>query len=463
MCPSVSRSSLAVPEASIREACGETPLPELGLIEQVWETDPIPRGEIAERAGEAFGSLPLEDVPDRGEIALGVGSRGIANLETIVAGVVAAARERGYEPFVFPAMGSHGGATAEGQREMLAELGVDESTVGCEIRSSMEVVEVGRTAERDVPVVADANAVAADAIVPINRIKPHTDFDGTVESGLSKMLVIGMGKQRGAKIAHDWAVDWSLRNMIPEITEQLLAELPVVGGVAILEDQRDETTLLEGVPPEGFLDREAELLERAYDIMPKLPFEDVDVLILDEQGKDISGQGMDTNVIGRRPFAIQEPEPDSPDVKRIYTRGLTETTHGNAMGMGSADFVHADLLAEIEMPTTLINALTASTTRGVRLPPAVETDRAGLIAALSTIGVPETDSVRVLRASDTMHLQRLYASTALIEDARERDDLRVVEEPAPIEFEMGDFAAPSPSEITDTARSTRRGHDCGNG
>ena len=441
-----SRLSLAVPEADILESCGETPLPEMGLVEQVWETDPIPEGEIADSAARAFGSLPLEDVPSGGEIALGVGSRGIGNLAVIVSGAVDEAIDRGYEPFVFPAMGSHGGATGEGQREMLAELGVTEDAIGCEIRSSMDVVEVGRTADRDVPVVADANAVAADAIVPINRIKPHTDFDGTVESGLSKMLVIGMGKQRGAKIAHDWAVDWSLRDMVPEITERLLAELPVVGGVAILEDQHDDTTLIEGIPPEGFLDREAELLETAYEIMPTLPFRELDVLVLDRQGKDISGQGMDTNVIGRRPFAIQEPEPELPDIKRIYTRSLTEATHGNAMGMGSADFVHEDLLEGIEMPTTLINALTASTTRGVRLPPAVETDRAGLVAALSTIGVVDPATVRVVRAADTMHLHRLSASAALVEEARDRDDLRVLEEPSPIRFESGEFAAPPPNE-----------------
>jgi hypothetical protein len=439
-----SRDSLVVPEASIREACGETAFPELGVVEQVRETDPIPVERIEEESGRAFGSLPLGDLPEGSEVALGVGSRGIANLGPIVAGVVAEARRRGYDPFVFPAMGSHGGATAEGQREMLADLGVDESTVGCEIRSSMAVVEVGRTVDRDVPVVADANAVAADAIVPINRIKPHTDFDGPVESGLSKMLVIGMGKQRGAKIAHDWAVDWSLRKMLPEITARLLEELPVVGGVAILEDQRDETTLLEGVPPAGFLDREAELLERAYEIMPTLPFDELDVLVLDAQGKDISGQGMDTNVIGRRPFAIQEPEPESPEIKRIYTRSLTETTHGNAMGVGSADFVHGDLLEAIDMPTTLINALTAVTTRGVRIPPAVETDRAGLLAALSTIGIVGPEEVRLVRAADTMHLGRLYASTALVEEAREREDLRVLEEPSPVEFQSGDFAAPSP-------------------
>jgi hypothetical protein len=439
-----SRQSLTVTESAILDACGETPLPEMGMIEQVWATDAIPCEDIPERAAAALQALPFADIPDGGEVALGVGSRGIANLDHIVAGVVDGVEELGYEPFIFPAMGSHGGATAEGQREMLAELAVTQESVGCEIKSSMDFVEVGRTPERDVPVVADEYAVAADAIVPINRIKPHTDFDGAVESGLSKMLVIGMGKQRGAKIAHDWAVNWSLRDMIPEITGQLLAELPVVGGVAVLEDQHDDTTLLEGIPPEGFLDREAELLETAYEIMPKLPFEDLDVLVLDRQGKDVSGQGMDTNVIGRRPFAIQEPEPNTPKIKRIYTRGLTETTHGNAMGMGSADFVHSDLLELIDMPASLINALTASTTRGVRLPPVVETDRAGLVAALSTIGVVDPETVRVLRATDTMRLHRLYASAALIEEARKRDDLRIIEEASPIRFDTGAFVASSP-------------------
>jgi hypothetical protein len=358
-------------------------------------------------------------------------------------------REQRYEPFVFPAMGSHGGATAEGQREMLAELGVTEESIDCEIRSSMEVIEVARTPERDVPVYTDAHAAAADAIVPINRIKAHTDFDGAVESGLSKMVVIGMGKQRGAKTAHDWAVDWSLRNMLPEITEQLLETLPVVGGVAVVEDQRDETTLIEAIPPAGFLDRERELLETAYEIMPTIPFEAVDVVVFDRQGKDVSGQGMDPTVIGRRPFAIQEPEPDTPDVKRIYTRSLTAATHGNAMGMGSADFVHADLLADVDMTDSFINAITASTTRGVRLPPAVETDRAGLVAALSTIGIVDPETVRVIRATDTMHLERLYASPALVEAAREREDLRVLEEPSPIEFEDGQFGAPTPHELAE--------------
>ncbi|MFA9516530.1 DUF362 domain-containing protein [Halopenitus sp. H-Gu1] len=439
-------SDLTVAEDTVLDACGATELPEFGLIEQIWETDPIPEARIANRAGEAVQDLRFADVPVGGEVAVGVGSRGIANLAAIVGGVIEELRAMDYEPFVFPAMGSHGGATAEGQREMLAELGVTEETVGCEIRSSMAVEEVGRTADRDVPVYADANAVAADAILPVNRVKPHTDFDGDVESGLSKMLVIGMGKQTGAKTAHEWAVDWSFRNMIPEITERLLEELPVVGGVAILEDQRDDTDHIEGIPPEGFLDREAELLETAYGIMPTIPFEELDVLVVDRQGKDVSGQGLDTNVIGRRPFAINEPAPEVPDIKRIYTRGLTETTHGNAMGMGSADFVHRDVAAELTSGTTLINAITASTVRGVRLPPVVETDRAGLVASLSTLGVVGPEDARVLRATDTMRLDRLYASNALVEVARDREDLRVIAEPEPIAFDDGDLAAKTPHE-----------------
>ncbi|GCF15221.1 hypothetical protein Harman_31560 [Haloarcula mannanilytica] len=439
----IAASALSVPEETIIEACGDPQLPDLGVIEQVWETDPIAPEDIELHAARAVESLSFANVPDGGEIALGVGSRGIANLPTIVASVVDAVSDAGYKPFVFPAMGSHGGATGEGQRTMLNELGVTESAIGCEIRSTMDVVEVGRTPDRDVPVVADDNAVAADAIIPINRIKPHTDFDGPVESGLSKMLVIGMGKQRGAQIAHKWAVDWSFRRMIPEITGQLLEELPIVGGVAIVEDQHDETTLIEGVPPSGFLDREKELLETAYDLMPKLPFEELDLVVFDQQGKEISGQGLDTNVIGRRPFSINEPAPETPEIKRIYTRALTEKTHGNAMGVGSADVIHEDIVAELDAQTSLINALTASTIRGVKLPPVVETDRAGIVAALSTIGVVDTDTVRVLRAADTMHLHRLYASPALVEAARERDDLRVVEEPSPIEFDNGQLSAPS--------------------
>ncbi|MEF8885440.1 MAG: DUF362 domain-containing protein [Haloarculaceae archaeon] len=437
--------NLVVPEGTVREACEGVDLPRMGTVEQIWETDPIPGDAVAGRAADAVDDLAFDGVPAGGEVAVGVGSRGIANLAAVVSGVVSGVREAGYDPFVFPAMGSHGGATADGQRDKLATLGVTEASVDCEVRATMDVVQVGETPDRNVPVYTDAHAADADAILVVNRVKPHTDFDGRVESGLSKMLVIGAGKQRGAKVAHDWAVDWSFRNMIPEIAEQLLEALPVVGGVALVEDEHDDTTLVEGVPPDAFLDREAELLELARERMPTLPFDDLDVLVVDRLGKDVSGQGMDTNVTGRRHFTLNEPEPDSPAVGRVYARGLTDATKGNAMGVGAADFVHRDLAAEFDLEKSLINAVTASTVRGVRLPPVVETDRAGLVAGLGTVGVVRASDARVLRVTDTMRLGRVHASEALVDVARDRDDLRVVEEPTPVAFgDAGDFVADSP-------------------
>jgi hypothetical protein len=433
-----------ISDATVHDVCGDRELPPLGLIEQQWETDPISSEDIEEAAATAAGNFSLDGVPRGGSVAIGAGSRGIANLSGIIRGVVEEFQNRGYKPFVFPAMGSHGGATAEGQREKLAALGVTEETVSCEIQATMSVETIGETPDRGVPVFADTNAVAADAIVPVNRIKPHTDFEGPVESGLSKMLVIGMGKQAGAKIAHEWAIDWSLRNMIPEIASLLVEELPVVGGVAIVEDQRDHTAIIEGVPPSEFLSREAELLETAYEIMPRLPFDDLDILIIDQMGKDISGTGMDTNVVGRRPYAINEPEPETPNIKRIYVRSLTPASHGNAAMVGMADFIHEQLLDEMDESKAFINALTASCPRGVRTPPAVKSDEAALLAAISSIGVKNTDEMTVLRITDTMRLEQLYASKELVERARDNDNLTVISEPEPVSFDDGQFAAPAP-------------------
>lgn len=440
----VHESERIVPEETIRETCGDRELPELGTIEQVWDTDPISESEIESRAVEAVDDFDFTDVPSGGEVSIGVGSRGIDSLVWIVRGTVEGVRDRGYEPFLFPAMGSHGGATPEGQLEVLEALEITEDSVDCEIRTTMDVEQIGRTPDRGVPVYVDARAHAADAIIPINRIKPHTMFAGDVESGLSKMLVIGMGKQEGAKIAHEWALDWSFRNMIPEIAGRLVDELPVVGGVAIVEDQRDHTAIVEGVPPSGFLEREAELLETAYDLMPQLPFDDLDVVVFDRQGKEISGSGMDTNVTGRiLPF--NEPSPENPFIRRIYTRSLTEASHGNATGVGQADFIHQDLLADLDVEKTVINTVTSGSVENARIPATVESDWAGIVACLSTVGIREPDTVRMLRATDTMHLERLYASEALLEEARERDDLRVVSEAESIELENGDLAAPSPA------------------
>jgi len=429
---------LLVPEETVLETCGERALPRMGVIEQVWETDPIPTGEIADRAAAAARSLDFAGVPGGGEVAVGAGSRGIANLGTIVGGVVEGIRGLGYEPFVFPAMGSHGGATAEAQRDKLESYGITEEAMGCELRATMDVEVIGHTPDRDVAVHADAYAAEADAIVPVNRVKPHTNFAADVESGVSKMLVIGVGKQRGAKTAHEWAHDWGLGDMIPEIASLMLEKLPIAGGMAIVEDQRHETAIVEGLPPSGFLTREAELLEEAYEMMPWVPFDELDVLVVDQMGKDISGGGMDPNVLGTCPGGHEI------DIKRIFTRSLTDATKGNGVGVGQAQFIHRNLYYDLNIEKAVINSLTASNGT-VDVPTVAETDRGGLHAALSTIGVREPGRERVVRITDTQRLERMYASEAVIEEARERDDLIVREEPRPIDFDDGEFVAPSPA------------------
>ena len=440
-----SLSDLIIDEETVDTATASRELPELGLIEQQWETDPVPPAELADKSAKAVRTLDFSEIPLGGEIAVGVGSRGIANLSEIVSGVIAELDDQGYAPFVVPAMGSHGGATAAGQREVLETLDITEAEIGCEIRATMNVVEVGRTPKRDVPVFTDAHAAEADGILPVNRVKPHTDYDGSIESGLAKMLVIGFGKQRGAKTAHDWAIDWSLREMVPDIAARLVDTLPVIGGVAILEDQRDDTAEIECVPATSILEREQTLLARAEELLPRLPFEELDLLVVDRPGKNVSGQGIDPNVIGRRPFAINEPEPDIPSIKRIYVRSLTDDTHGNAMGVGSADYIHQDILRNIEATDTFVNAITASTIRGIRIPPVLESDRAAIRASLSSIGASASRDVRMMRVTDTMRLETVYASPPLIDQARERDDLHVLADPSPIDFDRnGDVRAKSP-------------------
>jgi len=440
------RSAPIVSEATVRSVCNDVTLPPMGVLEQLWETSPLSGQSLVDAAVASVDELALGGVRQGGTIAVGVGSRGIANLQQIVGSIIETMQNQGYEPFIFPAMGSHGGATAEGQSTMLSEYGITESTMGCPIRSTMETVEVGRGQTHDVPVVADAEAAAADGVCVINRIKPHTSFAGDVESGLSKMLVIGMGKQRGAKLAHQYALDWSFRDMLPEITAVILEQLPIVGGIAIVEDQQDATTRIEGIAPSDFLSREAELLTEAYRLLPQLPFDTLDVVIFDRMGKDISGAGLDTNVTGRN-YAVNEPSPPDPTIRRIYARQLTPESHGNAAGIGQADVIHADLYRAMDLTETVVNLLTSGTVEHARIPITAETDWAGIAACISTVGVRTSETIRMIRATDTMQLHRLYASPALCAAATERADLRVVSEPTPMRFDGGRLVDPAPTAV----------------
>ncbi len=367
-------------------------------------------------------------------VAITVGSRGIANIAIITKAIVDHFRRLKAVPFIVPAMGSHGGGTAEGQREIVEGYGVTEDFVGAEIRSSMETVIVDKTPQ-GIPVHFDRHAYGADHVVVAGRVKPHTGFVGEIESGLHKMMLIGLGKHEGAKIYHRAISDYSWLEIVTAVAESVLRKCKVVCGVGIVENAYDETALIAGVPPHDFLRREKELLVLAKEWMPRLPFKKVDLLIVDELGKNISGSGMDTNVIGRKYNDHRATELDSVAVKTIFVRGLTEATHGNACGIGLAEFTNNRTIAAVDRRITAINAITGGHAPAASLPVSLETDREVLEAAFPTVGLTEAERTRVLHISNTLQLAELLASEAYLPLIESRDDLEVVEELHDMEFD----------------------------
>ncbi len=361
-------------------------------------------------------------------IAVGVGSRGLANTALIVGAVVDTLRSLGFDPFVVPAMGSHGAATAEGQAALLAGYGISPEL----IRATMDTIVVGQAGGVDVHV--DRNVVEAGAVFLVNRVKPHTSFRGAVESGLAKMAAVGMGKQPGARTMHSRGVG-GLRDLIP-VAARLVAEKGLlVGGLAILENQRDETARVAGLTAEEIGGpEEAALLEEARRLMPSLPFTDLDVLVVDRMGKDVSGAGMDTNVLNRM-RVIGQPEPEPNRVTSVVVLDLTESSHGNAMGIGSADFTTARVLAKIDFEALYTNAITAGLIgiRRMAVPAVMPNDLAAVLAAIACRG--RDTPLRLLWIADTLHTERLAISEALLHEARQRDDIQVQAGPAAMPFD----------------------------
>lgn len=381
--------------------------------------------DVAGATVEALGAIPaLDDLPDGAEVALTAGSRGIHDVATVLAAAAAELQDRGYEPFVMPAMGSHGGATAEGQLETLEALGVTPERVGCEFRSSMDVEAVGTDAEGR-PVFASVDALAADAVVLLNRVKPHTDYTGDHESGLCKMAVVGLGKHRGAEEMHNAALARGFPAVVPERARILFETTPVVGGVAILENAREHTADVVGVPVSEIVDREPGLLERAREMLPTLPVDHLDLLVVREMGKEVSGTGMDTNVVGRQWFHGQ-PEPvDAVDVTRIYVRSLTEPSHGNALGMGLADFVHRDLVEAVDFGDTYVNIATSGEPRRAKLPFVVPADETVFKLAPSTTGVADPGDLRVAIVQNTLEPDDLLVSEPVASELADHPDVTV--------------------------------------
>jgi Domain of unknown function (DUF362) len=367
-------------------------------------------------------------------VAITAGSRGIRDIAEILRTLADELRRCGARPFVVPAMGSHGGATAEGQLSVLAGLGVTETAVGMPIRSSMETVRVDTASVGDgVPIHFDRFAAEADHIVVVNRIKAHTDFTGPIQSGLLKMMLIGLGKHRGAIEYHAAIRRYGFDRIVAEVATRIAERCHVLCGLAIVENHRHETGLLEVVAPGDFLARERELLKLAERWTPRLPCADLDLLIVDRMGKDVSGSGMDTNIIGRKGWATGDMLEQRPRIGLVYARGLTEASHGNAIGIGMADLAHSRLVQRIDFPTTYANAVTSGTPRGAAIPPHFPSDREALAAAFRILGHPARP--RVMRIRSTLELEDLLISEALLAELRNEPGIQVVGEAAAMPFD----------------------------
>ena len=396
------------------------PFPRLIPVRQRFA--PIPSLDVSATIKTQLEKLGEREVPQHSRIAVAVGSRGIANLREVVDQVVEWFRKRGAKPFVVPAMGSHGGATLEGQAEILAGYGITEAMLGVPICASMEVTEIGRTAD-GVAVYFSTEALAADGIVLINRVKPHTDFAGRIGSGILKMTAIGLGKHGGASTVHAAAMHFGYEQVIRTVARQVFEKAPVLAGVAILEGPRHETARIEVLKRAEIEQGEEKLFAEAMSLMPRLPFDQIDLLIVDRMGKNISGTGMDPNVIGRGAhgystlFSEQQASHSLgtrhlPVIRRVFVRELTPETHGNAIGIGLADFATRRLVEAIDRRATSINVLTALSLHLAKVPMYFDTDREAMEQALISTCLPDTSVARVVRIADTLSLENVQVSEA---------------------------------------------------
>ena len=385
--------------------------------------------DVQRRVEEALDPLRLGVKIHAGQsVAITVGSRGIANVAVIVRAAAAHLKNLGARPFVVPAMGSHGGATAAGQRHVIEQYGVTESFCGCPIRSSMETVVVCHARE-GFPVHFDRQAYEADHVLVCGRVKPHTRFTGDVESGLMKMLLVGLGKHAGASVYHRAIQDFSFGQIVRSVSGEVLSRCNIVGGVAIVENAYDETADIVGVVPSDFEVRERELLSLARRLMPKLPFDRADVLLVDEIGKDISGTGLDTNVVGRKYLDHVSRDDEFPKIKFIAVRGLSRNSSGNATGLGLVEFCRSGILQEMDVHATRTNCVTSGHPTAAMIPLHYQTDREILDAALSMIGLTPAPVASILWIQNTLSIAELECSEAYYEEACERPDLQVLTRP----------------------------------
>ena len=420
------------PFEAVRGLSYDAPFPSMLPVRQRFEAPQL--DDVARATAEALEPLRAR-VTAGMTVAVTAGSRGIHDKAAVVRSAGEWLRSVGAEPFVVPAMGSHGGATAEGQVTMLAELGMTEQSLGMPIHATMDTVDLGRVPDGPTAYL-DRYAAAADAILVINRVKAHTDFKGDIESGLAKITAIGLGKQRGAEGIHRYGPA-NLGSWIPQVARRIIDTGKVLGGLAILENAFDRAARIDLVEPDQIGGpREQELLREAKGLMATLPFDHLDVAVIDVLGKDKSGSGMDTNVIGRM-MIRGSAEFDRPNITNIAVLDVSDASHGNAIGLGLADFIPFRILERINLRSCYINAMTSGLggpQRG-QIPMAMPTDRDAVAAAILTCGRADLENARVVRMPDTLDLEHLLVSESLREEVDADDGLEVIAEAAPMSFD----------------------------
>jgi hypothetical protein len=414
------------------------PLPRMANVRQKFEAQRLT--DIGAAVAREFQRPEIRGRVQRGQVvAVGCGSRGIANIAEIAKCVIRELRALGAQPFVFPCMGSHGAATAEGQKKVLESYGITEAATGAPIRASMETEVVGNLPD-GTPVHMDRHAAEADAVVVINRIKPHTGFRGATESGLTKMLSIGIGKIVGASTYHAHGMD-RFAELLPQIRDVNISKRNVLFGVGIVENAYDETTLIEAIPAPALAAREPELQALSKRMMPQLAFDEIDVLIIDEMGKNISGAGFDPNITGRNRRAVQWLP--RPLVKKIVVLGLTRESMGNATGLGSADVITMRLYREMDVPSTYANIITSCNLDGASIPMIMNTDREAIALAVKTVVRVKPQDCRIVRLRNTLQLAEIQVSEPMLaEIARQPERFEMVSGPAPFAFDASGTLAP---------------------
>jgi hypothetical protein len=395
-----------------------------------------PKGEPVANIGAAVDealakSRRFEDLRTGARVAVAVGSRGIAHIPDVVAAAVRHLKERGFAPFIVPAMGSHGGATAEGQAGVLAHLGVTEASVGAPIRATMATVEYGATLH-GIPCRFDKNAAEADAVLCINRVKSHTSFDRPIESGLTKLIAVGLGKQVGAQNVHRLGPRGYVE-VLPELARIAIEHSPIAYGIALVENGDEQLVVIEGVEPDQFAAADERLLKLAKSMTARLPFDQIDGLIVEWIGKEISGAGMDPAVVGR--VGIRGvPGPKKPFVHKLVVLGVTEDSYGNAVGLGNADYTTRKVANNLDLVSMYMNSITAAGTEATRIPAVLADDRTAIQAMVATCWRSDLENARLCQIRSTLHLNEILVSPSLFADVEDDPDAERLSDPAPLQF-----------------------------